>query len=90
VLVIMIAVWAILTGVIEIVMAVRLRRVIEGEAWMALSGIASILFGALLVLFPGTGALSLAWLIGAFAIAFGIFLMILGWRLRGIHALASR
>ena len=43
-----------------------------------------------LVLFPAAGALSLVWLIGSFAIAFGVFLIILGWRLRGIHELASR
>ena len=90
VLVIIIAIWAVITGVIEIVMAVRLRRVIENEVWMALAGAASILFGIILVLFPAAGALSLVWLIGSFAIAFGVFLIILGWRLRGIHELATR
>jgi len=90
VLVIMIAAWAVLTGIIEIVLAVRLRRVIDGEVWMALAGAASILFGVILVLFPAAGALSLVWLIGSFAIAFGVFLIILGWRLRGIWQLAAR
>lgn len=90
VLVLIIAAWAVITGVIEIVMAVRLRRVIDNEVWMALAGVASILFGIVLVLFPAAGALSLVWLIGSFAIAFGAFLTILGWRLRGIHELASR
>jgi uncharacterized membrane protein HdeD (DUF308 family) len=89
-LVLIIGAWAVLTGVIEIVLAVRLRRVIEGEVWMALGGVASIVFGVVLVIFPATGALSLVWLIGSFAIAFGIFLVILGWRLRGIDALARR
>lgn len=88
-LVLVIAAWAIVTGVIEIIMAVRLRRVIENEVWMALAGAASILFGIILLLFPSAGALSLVWLIGSFAIAFGIFLIILGWRLRGVHELAS-
>jgi uncharacterized membrane protein HdeD (DUF308 family) len=90
VLVLIIAAWAVLTGAIEIVMAIRLRRVIDNEVWMALAGAASILFGVILVLFPAAGALSLVWLIGSFAIAFGVFLIILGWRLRGIHELASR
>jgi uncharacterized membrane protein HdeD (DUF308 family) len=89
-LVLIIGAWAVLTGVIEIVLAVRLRRVIEGEVWMALGGVASIVFGVVLVIFPATGALSLVWLIGSFAIAFGVFLVILGWRLRGIDALARR
>ena len=89
-LVLILAVWAILTGLIEIVMAIRLRRVIDNEVWMALAGAASIIFGIVLVLFPAAGALGLVWLIGSFAIAFGAFLIILGWRLRGIHELAAR
>jgi uncharacterized membrane protein HdeD (DUF308 family) len=88
VLVLLIAAWAVVTGLIEIVMAVRLRRVIDNEVWMALAGAASILFGIILVLFPAAGALSLVWLIGSFAIAFGAFLIILGWRLRGIDRIA--
>jgi uncharacterized membrane protein HdeD (DUF308 family) len=90
VLVLLIAVWAILTGVIEIWLAIRLRRVIEGEAWMALAGVASILFGIVVILFPAAGALSIVWLIGSFAIAFGVFLVLLGWRLRRIDQLARR
>lgn len=89
-LVLVIAAWAVLTGVIEIVLAIRLRRVIRGELWMALAGVASILFAVVLVLFPAAGALSLVWLIGAFAIAFGIFAIGLGWRLRGLNQAAER
>lgn len=81
-LVLIIGAWAVVTGAIEIVLAVRLRRVIRGELWMGLAGVASILFGILLVLFPAAGALSLVWLIGAFAIVFGAFEIGLGWRLR--------
>jgi uncharacterized membrane protein HdeD (DUF308 family) len=51
--------------------------------------VASILFGVLLFLFPAAGVLSLVWLIGSFAIVFGIFLVILGWRLRTIDAMAK-
>ena len=89
-LVLIIAAWSVVTGIIEIVLAVRLRRVIEGEVWMALAGVASILFGVLLVAFPAAGALSLVWLIAAFALVFGVFQIALGWRLRGIHDLARR
>jgi uncharacterized membrane protein HdeD (DUF308 family) len=90
VLVLIVAAWAIVTGASEIFMAIRLRERIEGEVWLGLAGVASILFGAILLLFPGAGALSLVWLIGSFAIAFGFFLVMLGWRLRGIHELAKR
>ncbi len=89
VLVYLIAAWAIVTGVFEIVAAVRLREQIQGEFWLGLAGIASILYGVVLVLFPRAGALALVWLIGGFAIAFGAFLLVLGWRLRGIHELAK-
>ena len=89
VLVLLIAAWAIVTGVVEIVMAIRLREQIKGEFWMGLAGVASILFGVLLFLFPAAGVLSLVWLIGAFAIVFGGFLVILGWRLRTIDEMAK-
>lgn len=59
-----IGVWAIFTGVMEIVGAIQLRKVIEGEWLYILSGIASVIFGVLVILFPGAGALSLTWLIG--------------------------
>lgn len=88
VLVLLIAAWSIVTGVIEIALAVRLRRALEGEVWLALAGVASILFGGLILLFPAAGALSLVWLLGSFAIAFGAFLIMLGWRLRNVDRLA--
>lgn len=90
ILVLLIAAWAIVTGVLEIVLAFRLRRVISGEVWMALAGVASILFGVVTFLYPAAGALSIVWLIGSFAIAFGGFLVMLGWRLRGVDQMARR
>ena len=89
VLTLLIAAWAIVTGAVQIWNAIRLREQIEGEFWLGLAGVASILFGALLLLFPAAGALSVVWLIGSGAIAIGIFLIILGWRLRGIHELGK-
>jgi uncharacterized membrane protein HdeD (DUF308 family) len=72
------------------VAAIRLREQIRGEFWLGLAGVASILYGVVIYLFPAAGALSIVWLIGSFAIAFGAFLLILGWRLRGINELAKR
>ena len=89
-LILLIAAWSIVTGVLEIVMAIRLRTVIAGEVWLALAGVASILFGVVIFLFPGVGALSIVLLIGSFAIALGVFLVMLGWRLRGVDQMARR
>lgn len=85
-----IGVWAILTGIAEIAAAVRLRKQIRGEWLLALSGVVSIVFGALLFLFPGTGALALLWMIGAYAIVFGVLLGGLGLRLRRWRRAAGR
>ena len=89
VLVILIGVWAIVTGVFQIWAAVRLREQIRGEFWLGLAGVASILFGVIVLVFPAGGALALVWLIGSGAIAIGVFLTILGWRLRGVHEMGK-
>jgi uncharacterized membrane protein HdeD (DUF308 family) len=78
-----IAFWAILTGVLEIVAAVRLRRVIPNEWGLILGGALSVLFGVVLVVAPNTGALAVVWTIGAYAVVFGITLLVLAVRLRG-------
>lgn len=84
ILVLLIAAWAIVTGALEIVTAIRLHDRITGELWLGLTGAASVLFGIVLLAFPGAGALSLVWLIGGFAVAFGAFLVVLGLRLRAL------
>jgi uncharacterized membrane protein HdeD (DUF308 family) len=77
------ATWAFLTGILEIVAAFRLRKVIEGEWILAVAGLLSIAFGVMLAAQPGAGMLSLIWLIGAYAIIFGALEIGLGFRLRG-------
>ena len=78
-----IAFWAIFAGVMQIAAAIRLRREIQGEWILILSGICTVALGALLFLYPGAGAVSVAWLIASFAIAWGVLLMILAFKLKG-------
>ena len=84
-LVYVIAAWAIITGVLEIVAAVRLRKVISNEWWLVLSGVLSIVFGGVIAAYPGAGALALVFWIGAYAVVFGVFLVALAFRLRRRH-----
>ena len=86
----MIAAWALVTGAFEIAAAIRLRKVITGEWFLALSGIFSIGLGVLLVLFPGPGALAVTIWIGAYAFVFGALLFALGLRLRGLGSPRAR
>lgn len=85
----LIAAWAILTGIFEIVAAVRLRKVIRGELLLALTGVASLAFGVLVVVFPGTGAVAVVWAIAAYAVVFGALLVALGLRLRRLARTAE-
>ena len=84
VLLYIIAGWAVATGILELIAAVRLRKEIKHEWLLALSGIASVAFGVLIALFPGAGALALVIWIGAYAFVFGALLVALGLRLRGL------
>jgi uncharacterized membrane protein HdeD (DUF308 family) len=82
VLLYVIAVWAVITGVLEIVAAVRLRHEIPNEWWLVAGGVLSVIFGVLLMAAPGAGALALVLWIGAYAIVFGALLVGLAFRLR--------
>jgi len=81
-LLLLIAAWAIIGGILEIVTAVRLRKVIRHEWMMIAAGVISVIFGVLLILQPAVGALAMIWWIGGFAIVFGILLVALSFRLR--------
>jgi uncharacterized membrane protein HdeD (DUF308 family) len=77
-----IAAWALVIGVLEIAAAIRLRKVIEGEWLLGLAGIASVILGVLLFLFPGPGALATVIWIGAYAFVAGVLLTVLAFRVR--------
>ena len=78
-----IAAWAVFTGILKVVMAIWLRREIDNEWTMALSGGLWVILGVVLTVLPGVGLLSLAWLIGVFALGAGLTLLVLAFRVRG-------
>jgi len=77
-----IAIWAIATGVLQIVAAIRLRKEMEGEWMLILGGLASVTFGVILTAQPGAGALGVLWLIGTYAVVFGALLVLLALKVR--------
>ena len=83
VLVILIAARALLVGIFEIIAAIRLRATIKNEWFLILNALLSILFGVVLFLLPGLGALALVWMIGITAVVIGILLLAIGFRVRG-------
>ncbi|HEY8460688.1 MAG TPA: HdeD family acid-resistance protein [Blastocatellia bacterium] len=84
-LIYLIAFWAVVTGAFEVITAVRLRHAIRGEWLMALIGVLSMALGALLAIFPVAGALSVVWMIGAYAVAAGVLMIALGFKLRSLR-----
>jgi uncharacterized membrane protein HdeD (DUF308 family) len=70
------------SGVLDVAMAIPLRKEIRGEWLLGIAGLVSILFGVLVILVPGAGALALVWLVSIYAIATGILFVALGFRLR--------
>jgi uncharacterized membrane protein HdeD (DUF308 family) len=88
-LIIYIAAWALMIGATEIALAIKLRREIKGEWFLILMGLVSIVFAVMLLWNPLPGALALVWLIGSYAIVFGILGIILGFRLRSLPTLAA-
>jgi uncharacterized membrane protein HdeD (DUF308 family) len=83
VLALIIAAWAFVTGLIEIGAAISLRQIVRNEWVLAASGVLSILFAVLMVIFPGAGLVAIVWLIGGYSIVWGALLLGLAFRLRG-------
>lgn len=81
----LIAFWALVTGIFEIITAIRLRREIAGEWLLALTGIWSVAFALLLIIYPLAGAMAALWIIGSYAIVFGALMIVLAFRLRHLH-----
>ena len=86
----LIAGWAIVRGIFEIIAAVHLRREIENEWLLGLSGLLSFVLGIFMILAPGAGALAVLWWIGAFAIVVGVLTIMLGYRLKGMKDRLAR
>jgi uncharacterized membrane protein HdeD (DUF308 family) len=86
----LIAAWSVLTGVLEIATAVRIRTMIANEWLLILSGVVSIAFGVLLIAQPTSGAISIVWLLGGYALLFGILTLMLAMRVRGMRGSIGR
>lgn len=82
VLLYLIAGWAVATGLLEIIAAIRLRKEISNEWLLGLSGVVSILFGLLIAFWPLEGAIAMAWMLGTYALIFGGLMIVLAFRLR--------
>jgi uncharacterized membrane protein HdeD (DUF308 family) len=74
--------WMVVTGVLQIISAVRLRAEIANEWWLILSGVLSVVVGLYFLVFPGDGAVSLVWIIGIYAILFGVMMVVLSFQAR--------
>src|SRR5262245_42521860 len=85
-LLLLVSAWAIVTGVFRIAAAVRLRKEIEGAWLLIFNGFCAVFVGVVIMVFPGAGLVTLVWLIGVYAIIFGIILLALAFRLRGHRA----
>jgi uncharacterized membrane protein HdeD (DUF308 family) len=77
-----IAIWAFVTGIMQVILGVRFRREIDGEFWLILSGILGIAFAILVLWNPLPGALAILWMIAAFAIVMGVTFILLAFKLR--------
>ncbi len=84
-----IATWAILTGIFEIVVAIKLRQALSNEWMLILSGVLSVVFGVLVIAKPSAGALSIIWLIGIYAILYGILMLTVAFKIKGVVSQAK-
>lgn len=85
VLTLFIGCWVLIRGVFEIIGALQLRKEIKNEYWLIFSGLLSVIFGILLIWNPGVGALAMVWVMGMFALIFGVMLTMFALRMRKHH-----
>ena len=83
-IVLVIGLWAIVTGLLEVLSAIRLRREIADEWLLAMGGLLSVLLGAILIARPRFGQVTTTYVLGTYGIVFGVVLVLLGIRLRGL------
>jgi len=86
----LIAGWAILTGILEIVAAIRLREQIKGEWVLIVAGLVSVAFGVVIALRPGAGAVAISWLVAGYAFFFGLLLVVLSFKVRSARKRIGR
>jgi uncharacterized membrane protein HdeD (DUF308 family) len=77
-----IAISAIVRGTFEIYAAIALRKELDDEWILGLSGLMSVIFGGLIMFRPNAGLIAITLLIGAYMLALGIFAVALSLRLR--------
>ena len=82
VLTIYIGVWAVVTGVMQIIAAMRLRKEIEGEWLLVLSGLLSVVFGGFVLSQPMAGMMAMVWVIATYAVIFGVLMILLAFRVK--------
>ena len=85
----LIGAWAIVTGVFEVVAAIQLRQEISNEGYLIFGGILSVVFGVLVFIYPQASALSILWLIGIYAVIYGVAIVALGLRIRSLGSTLS-
>ena len=87
VLTIYIGVWALITGVLQIVAALRLRKEIDGEWILVLGGLLSVLFGIFVLAQPGAGLMAMLWVLATYAVIFGVLMVILAFKIKKVTAI---
>jgi uncharacterized membrane protein HdeD (DUF308 family) len=89
ILLVFIAAWSIVSGIFQVIGAFQLRQEIDNEWLLVVAGLLSVVFGILLLVWPGAGLLALVWLIATFAVVYGVLLIGLALRLRRHHTAAA-
>lgn len=84
-LVYLVAAWAFVVGVFEIMAAIDMRGMLPGAMWLGLAGALSVVFGIVVAFRPGAGMLAILWLIGIYAILAGVTRLVAAYRIHQFH-----